>query len=145
VVALLMFVNQLFTNNKCIVRTRVPTNFSDLDEGLSDILASNKVVNNTDLSSLFQHYGANNTIINNVLARVSLNPPLQLDDNPPDGYIRIELPENHTSWIFTRNIIYGIYQASNYTVYRPINGTIPPFSNNVYYNLYGAQLLFEYQ
>jgi hypothetical protein len=137
VVALLMFVNQLFTNNKCIVRTRVPTNFSDLDEGLSDILASNKVVNNTDLSSLFQHYGANNTIINNVLARVSLN--------PPDGYIRIELPENHTSWIFTCNIIYDTYQASNHTVYRPINGTIPPFSNNVYYNLYGAQLLFEYQ
>jgi hypothetical protein len=48
VVALLMFVNQLFTNNKFIVRTHVPTNFSDLDKESSDILVSNKVVNNTD-------------------------------------------------------------------------------------------------
>jgi parallel beta-helix repeat protein len=116
-----------------------------LDEGSSDILVSNNVVYNTGWGSLFQHYGANNTIINNVFARASLNPPPQPGDNRPDGYVRIGLAENHTSWTFTRNIIYDTYQGSNHTVYRPTNGTIAPFTNNVYYNVYGAQLLFGYQ
>jgi parallel beta-helix repeat protein len=113
-----------------------------LDEGASDILVSNNVVYNTGWGSLFQHYGANNTIINNVFARASLNPSPQPGDWPPDGDVRIQVAENHTSWTFTNNIVYDTFQGSNHTVYKPAAGTIAPFTNNIYYNPYGAQLLF---
>jgi parallel beta-helix repeat protein len=39
-----------------------------LDESALDMVVSNNVVYNTDWGSLFQHYDANNTIINNVFA-----------------------------------------------------------------------------
>ena len=51
-----------------------------LDEGTSQIVVSNNVVYNTGWASLFQHYGANNTIINNVFARASLIQPPQPND-----------------------------------------------------------------
>ena len=115
-----------------------------LDEGTSQVIVSNNVVYNTGWASLFQHYGANNTIINNVFARASINTPPHPGDPQPDGDIRVQLAENHTSWIFTRNIVYDVSQKVNHTVYRPANGTITLFSDNVYFNPYGAQLLFDY-
>lgn len=116
-----------------------------LDEGTSDVIVSNNVVYNTGWSALFQNYGANNTIVNNVFARASANsPPLHPQDPPPDGDIRIFTAENHTSWIFTTNIVYDISRQVNQTVYGPPNGTMASFSNNLYYNLYGATLLFGY-
>jgi putative cofactor-binding repeat protein len=116
-----------------------------LDEGTSEIVVSNNVVYNTGWSSLFQHYGANNTIINNVFARASLAAAPQPGDYNPDGDVRIELAENHTSWTFTRNIVYDTYQGLNHTIYKPDPGVIAPFSNNVYYNPYGTPLLFGSQ
>jgi hypothetical protein len=116
-----------------------------LDEGTSDIIVSNNIVYNIGWASLYQHYGANNTIINNVFARASLNSPPHPDDPPPIGDIYIQRAENHTSWIFTRNIIYNTVNHSNTTVYRPDNGTITLFDYNVYYNPYNAQLLFGYE
>ncbi|CAF3243193.1 unnamed protein product [Rotaria sp. Silwood2] len=113
-----------------------------LDEGTSQILVSNNVVYNTGWASFFQHYGANNTIINNVFARASLNPPSQPDDDNPDGDIHIGLAETHTSLTFTRNIIYDTFQGANHSAYKSELKVIAPFSNNVYYNPYGTTLLF---
>ena len=115
-----------------------------LDEGTSDVIVSNNVVYNTGWASLFQHYGANNTIVNNVFARASINSPPHPGDPPPDGNFRVQLAENHTSWIFTTNIVYDTSQRFNHTVYRPANGTTASFNNNVYYNPYGTELLFGY-
>jgi parallel beta-helix repeat protein len=116
-----------------------------LDEGTSDILVSNNIVYNTGWSSLFQHYGANNTIINNVFARASINPPLHPGDWLPDGDVRIQVAENHTSWTFTRNIVYDTFQGSKHTVYNPAVGTVASFTNNIYYNPYDTLLLFGSQ
>lgn len=116
-----------------------------LDEGSSDLIVSNNVVYNTGWASLFLHYGANNTIINNVFARASLYPPPQSGDASPDGDVRVERAENHTSWIFTRNIVYDLYQGANHSVFQsnPFANTI--FTDNVYYNPYNSKLLFGWQ
>ena len=117
-----------------------------LDEGSSEILVSNNIVYNTGWAALFQHYGANNTIINNVFARASLIEPPQPDDPRPDGDIRVQLTENHTSWNYTRNIIYDTYQGTNHSAFRSDQqNPIVSFSNNVYFNTYGIPLLFGHQ
>jgi parallel beta-helix repeat protein len=113
-----------------------------LDEGSSEIVVSNNIVYNTGWAGLFQHYGANNTIINNIFARASLLPPPQHVDPNPDGDLSIAVAENHTSWIFTRNIIYDTFQGTNHSVFKSPPATIASFSNNIYYNLYGTPLLF---
>ena len=113
-----------------------------LDEGSSDIIVSNNVVYNTGWASLFQHYGANNTIINNVFARASWIQPLQTGDPFPDGDVHIQEAENHTSWIFTRNIVYDTFRGTNHTAYRCNPNVLALFSNNVYYNPYDVLLLF---
>jgi parallel beta-helix repeat protein len=116
-----------------------------LDEGTSQVTVSNNIVYNTGWGSLFQHYGANNTIINNVFARASLHSAPQPGDWTPDGDVRIQVAENHTSWTFTRNIVYDTFQGSKHTVYNPAVGTIASFTNNIYYNPYDSQLLFGSQ
>jgi parallel beta-helix repeat protein len=116
-----------------------------LDEGTSQIVVSNNIVYNTGWASFFQHYGANNTIINNVFARASLNPPAHPGDPNPDGDIRILRRENHTSLTFTRNIVYDTFQGANHSVYNSDQDAIAFFNNNVYYNSYGTPLLFGIQ
>jgi parallel beta-helix repeat protein len=114
-----------------------------LDEGTSQIVVSNNVVYNTGWASMFQHYGANNTIVNNVFARASLNPPPHPGDWPPDGDTRIQVSENHTSWIYTRNIVYDTFQGSKHSAFGADQENVRiSFSNNVYYNPYGTPLLF---
>ena len=114
-----------------------------LDEGASQLVVSNNIVYNTGWASLFQHYGANNTIINNVFARASLFPPPHSDDPFPDGDLHIALTENHTSWIYTRNIVYDTFQGVNHSVFTSDRPNVRvSFSNNVYYNTYGTPLLF---
>ena len=116
-----------------------------LDEGSSDLIVSNNVVYNTGWASLFLHYGANNTIINNVFARAALIQPPQSGDPYPDGDVRVERAENHTSWTFTRNIIYDIFQGTNHTVFTSDPMANISFANNVYYSLYNISLLFGWQ
>ncbi|CAF2842155.1 unnamed protein product [Rotaria sp. Silwood2] len=116
-----------------------------LDDGASDIIVSNNVVYNTGWSSMFQHSGANNTIINNVFARASLIQPPQSDDLMPDGDVRVQRAENHTSWIYTRNIVYDTFQGTNHSAFKSDPHVIASFSNNVYYNPYGTPLLFGSQ
>ena len=113
-----------------------------LDEGSSDILVSNNIVYNTGWASLFQHYGANNTIVNNVFARASLIQRPQSIDPLPDGDLHIQEAENHTSWIFTRNIIYDTFQGTNHSAYTSNPYVIASFSKNIYYNPYNTTLLF---
>ena len=105
-----------------------------LDEGTSDVLVTDNVVYNTGWSGLFQHYGANNSIINNVFARASLLPPPQPGDDQPDGMVRVNLHEPHTSWSFSRNIVYDTSTAANRSAYMAEQGTIAPFDRNVYFN-----------
>ena len=117
-----------------------------LDEGTSQVVVSNNVVYNTGWSGMFQHYGANNTIINNVFARSSLNPPPHPGDPATDGDIHIARTENHTSWIYTRNIVYDTFQGTNRSAFKSDQPNVQiSFSNNVYYNTYGSPLLFGYQ
>lgn len=113
-----------------------------LDEGSSGIIVSNNIVYNTAWASLFQHYGANNTIINNVFARASFKLAPHPDDDQPDGDVHIQLAENHTSWTFTRNIIYDIFPGGNHSAYKFDPKVIAPFTDNVYYNASGTHLLF---
>ena len=114
-----------------------------LDEGSTGIVVSNNIVYNIGWAGLFQHYGANNTIINNVFARTSLIDPPQSGDPIPDGDLRIMLTENHLSWLFTRNIVYDIYQGSNHSLFKSDapNVTVE-FNNNVYFNPLNTTLLF---
>ncbi|CAF0926453.1 unnamed protein product [Rotaria sp. Silwood1] len=116
-----------------------------LDEGTSQVIVSNNIVYNTGWASFFQHYGANNTIVNNVFACASVNPAPHSDDTDPDGDIHIGLAENHTSIIFTRNIIYDTFQGEKHSVYLSSPNVIAPFNDNVYYNPYGTSLLFGSQ
>ena len=115
-----------------------------LDEGSSDIVVSNNVVYNILWGAMLQDYGANNTIINNVFARSSLSPPQPIF-SVPDGDIRISRGENHRTWTLTRNIIYDTYNGINHTVYHALTPAIAQFDNNVYYNPFGALLLFGTQ
>jgi parallel beta-helix repeat protein len=113
-----------------------------LDDGSSNILVSNNVIYNSGWSALSQHYGANNTIINNVFARASLISPPHPGDPLPDGDVSIQTPENHTSWTYTRNIIYDTFQGANHSTFRLYGNVIVSSSNNVYFNPYGTLLLF---
>jgi parallel beta-helix repeat protein len=113
-----------------------------LDEGTSDIVVSDNVVYNTGWGSMFQHYGANNTIINNVFARASMNGPPHPGDYNPDGDIHVETPENHTSWTFTRNIVYDTFQGDKHSAYDSDLMVVAPSGSNLYYNPYGTPLLF---
>ncbi|CAF4180409.1 unnamed protein product [Rotaria sp. Silwood2] len=117
-----------------------------LDEGSSGIMVSNNVVYNIGWGGLFQHYGANNTIINNVFARTSVIQPPQAGDPIPDGDLRIMNTENHLSWTFTGNIVYDTFQGNNHSAFKSdaVNVSVS-FSNNVYYNPYGSSLLFGIQ
>jgi parallel beta-helix repeat protein len=113
-----------------------------LDNASSDIIVSNNVVYNTGWSSIFHHYGANNTIINNVFARASLFPPPYPDYGAPDGDVSISDAENHLSWTYTRNIVYDIYQGTNHSAIKLKPNVTALFNNNLYFNAYGTTLLF---
>ena len=113
-----------------------------LDDGSSEIVVSNNIVYNTGWAALFHHYGANNTIINNVFARASLFPPPHPGDPTADGDIHILLAENHTSWTYTQNIVYDTFQGPTHSVFTSEPNVLASFSNNVYFNPYGTSLRF---
>jgi len=113
-----------------------------LDNSASNIVVANNVVYNTGWASIFQHLGANNTVINNVFARASLLPPAHSDDPLPDGDVRIQVPENHTSWTYTRNIVYDTYRGVNHSAITLNDKVIAKFHDNIYHNPYNTSLLF---
>ena len=119
-----------------------------LDEGSSRILVANNVVYHTGWGGLFQHYGANNTITNNVFAAVSLLPPQHPGDQSADGATHIGTAENHISWTYFTNIVYypnTTLLSSNMTL-RAVNWVDPtvvaPMDHNVYYAASGALLTY---
>jgi len=75
------------------------------------------VVYSTNWATMSQKFGANNTIINNVFARASLWSSPHPVDRMSDGNVHIHLAENHTAWIYTRNIVYDMYQGANHSAY----------------------------
>jgi hypothetical protein len=79
---------------------------------------------------------------NLVLIILSLFPPPHPGDPMPDGDVHIQMAENHTSWTYTRNIVYDTFQGANHTAYMAAADGIAPFSSNVYFNPYGTPLLF---
>ena len=101
-----------------------------LDEGSSDMIISNNVVYNSGWGALFQHYGANNTIINNVFARASLIVSRQAGDPAPDADVHVQRAEDHISWTYTRNIVYDTFQGANHSAFTCDPNVIAPFSNN---------------
>jgi len=116
-----------------------------LDEGTSDIIVSNNIVYNTGWGSIFQHYGANNTIMNNIFARSSLIPQPATHRISPDGDCRIDRAENHTSWTFIRNIVYDTFQGTNHSAYMAPVGTTVVFGHNLYYSVFNTSLRFGSQ
>jgi hypothetical protein len=116
-----------------------------MDAGSSQIVVSNNVVYNTGWASLFQHYGVNNTVINNVFARASLISQAQLGVPMSDGDVHIGPSgrKSITSLIYTNNIVYDIYKTANHSAVNCYlsNATVS-FNKNVYYNPYGTRLLF---
>ena len=113
-----------------------------LDNCASNVVVSHNIVYNTGWAAMFQHLGANNTIINNVFARSSIFNLPQPGDPLPDGDVRIAVAENHTSWTYTTNIVYDMFQGANHSAVSLPHGVNASFSNNVYYNPYGTTLTF---
>ena len=52
------------------------------------------------------------------------------------------MAENHTSWTYTRNIVYDTFQGASHSAFTSATNVIAPFNNNVYFNPYGTLLLF---
>jgi hypothetical protein len=113
-----------------------------LDDSASGIVVSNNVVYNISWAAMFQHYGVNNMIINNVFARASLYPPAHPHDPYPDGDVCVQEAENHTSWTYTRNIVYDTYKGVSHSAFTSNPNATLLFNNNVYYNPYRTPLLF---
>jgi parallel beta-helix repeat protein len=92
------------------------------DEGSSDMVIENNIVYRTKSAGFHQHYGANNTVRNNIFA---LGNEYQL--------MRTRA-EDHLSFTFDRNIIYfdsGLLLGSNWT------GTQYHMNHNLYWDARG--------
>ena len=92
------------------------------DEGTSDMLIENNIVYRTKSAGFHQHYGANNTVRNNIFALGS------------EYQIMRTRAEDHLSFTFERNIIYyesGRVFGSNWT------GDQYKMKNNLYWDARG--------
>ena len=115
-----------------------------LDEGSSRILVSNNVVYFTGWSAVNQHYGANNTITNNVLAFASLLGPQQPGDQSSNGMTSIGIAEEHISWTFFANIVYdSTPKGRNQSAVTWASDAVQaPMHRNTYYAARGAHLTY---
>jgi len=92
------------------------------DEGSSDMLIENNIVYRTKSAGFHQHYGANNTVRNNIFALGS------------EYQIMRTRAEDHLSFTFERNIIYyesGLIFGGNWT------GDQYKMKNNLYWDARG--------
>lgn len=124
-------------NNICHDITRYDKGYGGwgiyTDEGSSDILIENNLVYRTEDGGFLQHYGANNTVRNNIFAF----------GNPGRSQIFRAKDENHLSFTFEHNIVYwrngkdgkllgGVWDDNNYK-----------FDYNLYFRLGGGPLHFS--
>ena len=96
----------------------------------------------TGWASLFLHYGANNSVQNNVFARASSTERPYPGNATPDGMVHITQGEPHISWTFAHNIVYDISPQQNHSAFASQLGVIAPMNDNVYFNTRQAQMLF---
>ncbi len=92
------------------------------DEGSSDLVIENNIVYRTKSAGFHQHYGANNTVRNNIFAFGS------------EYQIMRTRPEDHLSFTFDRNIIYfdsGLLRGGNWS------GDQYRFTHNLYWDVRG--------
>ncbi len=104
------------------------------DEGSEGILYENNLVYDTTDGSFHQHYGKNNIVRNNILARSKTNPA---HAGQPPHQLAITRIEDHLSTTFERNIIYwkeGVALGYN------ADGAKTVFTKNLWYNAGGAAL-----
>jgi len=97
------------------------------DEGSSNILAENNIVYRTTHGGLHQHYGANNTVRNNIFAFGR------------DAQIQRSRVEDHLSFTFEQNIVYwdrGSLLAGNWS---KLNVA---FDHNTYWHVGGERFAF---
>ena len=97
---------------------------------------------------IFQHYGANNTVTNNVFASVSLLPPLTPGGQPSDGATHIGTAEPHISWTYFANIVYDTSspKGRNQSAVTWADDTVlAPMHRNTYHAAGGARLTYGAQ
>lgn len=105
------------------------------DEGSEGILFENNLVYDTTDGSFHQHYGKDNVVRNNILARSRTNPAHAGD---PPHQIAITRVEDHLSASFERNIVYwkdGVAFGYN------ADSAKATFANNLWFNA-GGEALF---
>ncbi|MBQ9370925.1 MAG: right-handed parallel beta-helix repeat-containing protein [Thermoguttaceae bacterium] len=106
------------------------------DEGSEGILFENNLVYDTTDGSFHQHYGKDNVVRNNILARSKTNPARA---GQPPHQLAITRVEDHLSTVFERNIIYwkdGIALGYNADAAKTV------FSKNLWFNA-GGEALFS--
>lgn len=104
------------------------------DEGSEGILFENNLVYDTTDGSFHQHYGKENIVRNNILARSRKNPA---NADKPAHQIAITRVEDHLSATFERNIIYwedGVAFGYNADSAKTV------FTKNLWFNAGGVAL-----
>ncbi|MGI6401263.1 MAG: right-handed parallel beta-helix repeat-containing protein [Thermoguttaceae bacterium] len=106
------------------------------DEGSEGILFENNLVYDTTDGSFHQHYGKENVVRNNILARSKTNPARA---GQPAHQIAITRVEDHLSTIFENNIIYwedGVALGYNADTAQTV------YAKNLWFNA-GGEALFS--
>lgn len=106
------------------------------DEGTEGILFENNLVYDTTDGSFHQHYGKENIVRNNILARSKTNPA---HAGQPPHQIAITRVEDHLSTTFDRNIVYwkeGVAFGYNADSAKTV------FTSNLWFNE-GGEALFS--
>lgn len=96
------------------------------DEGTTGVLAENNAVVNTTHGGFHQHYGRDNTVRNNIFI------------GGRDGALQRSRVEDHTSFVFTRNIVVGM--SSTWLVGDWSKGVV--MENNLYFRPDGKAIEF---
>ncbi len=102
------------------------------DEGSSDILIKNNLVYRTEDGGFLQHYGAHNTVVNNIFAF----------GNPGRSQIFRSINEDHLSFTFEWNIVYWRNGTNGKLLGGHWSDNHYKFDRNLYFRLGGGPLHF---